>query len=165
MCGWRARAASFDWVQYESATSRSPSDRENAPLVMALAFKNARGASCATSLDGGLCGYVFARACRARKHDFARIQSKTAAFALQPHKTSPAAAYPPLLAPPPAPCVGYTSWGTPRPMGGAVRPVTAPQCGKLEGPAVGGASESVLSDDFVALAPTYASTRGHLQPR
>jgi len=60
------------------------------------------------------------------------FSQKNAALALQPHKTSPTAAYPPLLAPPPALRVEYTSWGTPRPLGGTVRPVTAP-CGKLEG--------------------------------
>ena len=31
--------------------------------------------------------------------------------------------------------------------------------------AVSGASEGVLSDDFVAPAPTYASAREHLRPR
>ena len=63
LCGWRARAAGFDWGQYESATSRAPIDRENAPFVMALAFKVAHGAGCAIRPDKGLCGYVFARAC------------------------------------------------------------------------------------------------------
>ena len=55
----------FDWVlgQYESATSRAPIDRENAPFVTALAFKVAHGAGCAIRPDKGLCGYVFARAC------------------------------------------------------------------------------------------------------
>ena len=108
LCGWRARAAGFDWVQYESATSRASSDRENAPLVMALAFKDARGASCAISLDGGLCGYVFARACRARKHDFARTQSKTAAFA--PGRTKRA---PPLPIRPSSPHRQHSALDTP----------------------------------------------------
>lgn len=63
LCGWRARAAGFDWGQYESATLRAPIDRENAPFVMALAFKVAHGAGCAIRPDKGLCGYVFARAC------------------------------------------------------------------------------------------------------
>ena len=65
LCVW-GRGAVFDWVQHEGATPRAPSDRENAPLAMALAFEAARSASRAICLDWGLCGYVFARSCRAQ---------------------------------------------------------------------------------------------------
>ena len=102
-------------------------------------------------------------ACLSRpKTRFCSHPVKPAAITLQPHKTSPAAAHPPRLAPPPAPRGGYTSWKTPRSLGGTVRPVTAP-CGKLEGRQR--RLKSVVSDAFVALAPTYTSTRGYLQPR
>ena len=84
---------------------------------------------------------------------------------LAPRRTTqaPPAAYPPTLAPPPAPRVEHASWASPMPLGGAVRPSYRALYGQLR--AVRGASEGVLSDDFVALAPTYASAREHLRPR
>ena len=81
----------------------------------------------------------------------------------QTHNTSPPAAYPPTLAPPPAPRVEHAPWASPMPLGGAVRPSYRALYGQLR--AVRGASEGVLSDNFVAPAPTCSDTRGHFRPR
>lgn len=84
---------------------------------------------------------------------------------LAPRRTTqaPPAAYPPTLAPPPAPRVEHAPWASPMPLGGAVRPSYRALYGQLR--AVRGASEGVLSDNFVAPAPTCSDTRGHFRPR
>ena len=122
MCVWGRGAAFSFWVQYEDATSRAPSDRENAPLGMAVAFEAVRSGSRAIYLDRGLCGYVFARSCRAQNTIL--LASSQKAPILPSSLTKHVLALPihPNRRPSPAPCVVCTSWATPMPVGGAVRP-------------------------------------------
>ena len=92
-------------------------------------------------------------------------QSKPAALALQPHRTSPIVTYPPFLAPPPPPrCVCTMSgsevrslrWGETQLPRLAVGRSTADR-----------ASAGVLSGDFVGLVPAFSDTCGaeHTQRR
>ena len=99
-----------------------PVHRENAPLGMAVAFEAVRSGSRAIYLDRGLCGYVFARSCRAQNTIL--LASSQKAPILPSSLTKHVLALPihPNRRPSPAPCVVCTSWATPMPVGGAVRP-------------------------------------------
>ena len=161
MCVW-GRGAVFDWVQHEGATPRAPSDRENAPLAMALAFEAARSASRAICLDWGLCGYVFARSCRAQNTILLASGQKVPILPSSFTKQVWALSIHPI----PRPTAGTTRCM--HLVGDSDAPGWCREASYRALWTVGGPSavpQGVLSDGFVAPAPACSDTRGNSRPR
>jgi len=111
---------------YEVATSRAPSDRENAPLGMALAFKAVCSASRAICPRLGAL-WLRIRAIVSRSNTILLASSQKAPILpLASQNMSGRYLYTPTAAPPPAPRVVCTLWAAPMPVDGGVRPSYRP---------------------------------------